>query len=182
ALLSDGSSRRPPLRLASPLSHQTWAEDFHLQAVKHARHTPQGFANLAQNARFAQRPQPFVFFSEEEKRITLRRGRSRFTRFQMSVDMGDVQRELGDFTNAETSFQRALAIGQELDHPVMVQALGKLGGLYFLKQDYAKTARMLQQAVAMAARTLGEEHPEFLSALSSLGSLHLQMADYDQPA
>jgi len=39
ALLSDGSSRRPPLRLASPLSHRTWAEDFHLQAVKHARHT-----------------------------------------------------------------------------------------------------------------------------------------------
>ena len=39
ALLSDGSSRPPPLRLASPLSHQTWAEDFHLQAVKHARHT-----------------------------------------------------------------------------------------------------------------------------------------------
>ena len=41
ALLSDGSSRSPPLRLASPLSHQTWAEDFHLQAVKHARHTRQ---------------------------------------------------------------------------------------------------------------------------------------------
>jgi hypothetical protein len=39
ALLSDGSSRQPPLRLTSPLSHQTWAEDFHLQAVKHARHT-----------------------------------------------------------------------------------------------------------------------------------------------
>src|SRR6202521_6170062 len=39
ALLSDGASRRPPLRLASPLSHRTWAEDFHLSAVKHARHT-----------------------------------------------------------------------------------------------------------------------------------------------
>src|SRR5436190_22199023 len=39
ALLSDGASRRPPLRLASPLSHRTWAEDFHLPAVKHARHT-----------------------------------------------------------------------------------------------------------------------------------------------
>src|ERR1700680_3929625 len=38
-LLSDGASRRPPLRFASPLSHRTWAEDFHLQAVKHARHT-----------------------------------------------------------------------------------------------------------------------------------------------
>src|ERR1700680_1380471 len=41
ALLSDAASRRPPLRLASPLSHRTWAEDFHLQAVKHARHTRQ---------------------------------------------------------------------------------------------------------------------------------------------
>src|SRR5882672_5483750 len=39
ALLSGGASRRPPLRLASPLSHRTWAEDFHLPAVKHARHT-----------------------------------------------------------------------------------------------------------------------------------------------
>src|SRR6266851_6601328 len=39
ALLSDGASRRPPLRLASPLSHRTWAEDFHLPAIKHARHT-----------------------------------------------------------------------------------------------------------------------------------------------
>jgi hypothetical protein len=42
ALLSDGASRRPPLRLASPLSHRTWAEDSHLQAVKHARHTRSG--------------------------------------------------------------------------------------------------------------------------------------------
>src|SRR6202521_6240305 len=42
ALLSDGASRRPPLRLASPLSHRTWAEDFHLLAVKHARHTRSG--------------------------------------------------------------------------------------------------------------------------------------------
>src|SRR6266851_3680212 len=39
ALLSDGASRRPPLRLASPLSHRTWAEDLHLPAIKHARHT-----------------------------------------------------------------------------------------------------------------------------------------------
>src|SRR5437773_9962455 len=61
ALLSDGSSRPPPLRLASPLSHRTWAEDFHLQAVKHARHTrpcgrkrtrPQGTWKTAQTAVF----------------------------------------------------------------------------------------------------------------------------------
>src|SRR5229473_1177137 len=42
ALLSDGASRRPPLRLASPLSHRTWAEDLHLPAIKHARHTRSG--------------------------------------------------------------------------------------------------------------------------------------------
>src|ERR1700687_3792181 len=58
---------RPPLRLASPLSHQTWAEDLHLQAVKHARHTRsrgrQARAHRSlQNAqpRFAQLPQALL--------------------------------------------------------------------------------------------------------------------------
>jgi hypothetical protein len=34
------------------LSHQTWVEDFHLQAVKHARHTPQGTWKTAKSAVF----------------------------------------------------------------------------------------------------------------------------------
>jgi len=39
-LLSDGSSRQPPLRFASPSVPSTWAKDFHLLAIEHARHTP----------------------------------------------------------------------------------------------------------------------------------------------
>ncbi|HSY49966.1 MAG TPA: hypothetical protein VLC46_14220, partial [Thermoanaerobaculia bacterium] len=38
-LLSDGSSRQPPLRFASPSVPSTWAKDFHLLAIEHARHT-----------------------------------------------------------------------------------------------------------------------------------------------
>jgi hypothetical protein len=37
-LLSDGSSRQPPLRFASPSVPSTWAKDFHLLAIEHARH------------------------------------------------------------------------------------------------------------------------------------------------
>jgi hypothetical protein len=62
ALLSDGSSRQPPFRLANPLSHQTSVENFHLQAVKHARHTRdvlrhpgRGAANLRSRAAAARR-------------------------------------------------------------------------------------------------------------------------------
>jgi len=39
ALPSDLALRRQPLRLASPSPPSGWAEDFHLQATKHARHT-----------------------------------------------------------------------------------------------------------------------------------------------
>src|SRR5262249_25116554 len=68
------SSRRPPLRLASPLSHQTWAEDFHLQAVKHARHTrPCGRTERAHKglgklhkAQFSTASTPIIFFLQEE--------------------------------------------------------------------------------------------------------------------
>jgi hypothetical protein len=51
----------PPLRFANPAPPSGWVEDFHLQAVKYARHTrsrgnhrtiPPDLRNLAQNARF----------------------------------------------------------------------------------------------------------------------------------
>ena len=76
ALLSDGSSRRPPLRLASPLSHQTWAEDFHLQAVKHALHTrPYGNPKTVSTGTWKSRtereiptfPQPITSSMKENK-------------------------------------------------------------------------------------------------------------------
>src|SRR6266853_3674249 len=76
ALLSDGASRRPPLRLASPLSHRTWAEDFHLQAVKHARHTrPYGNPKTVSTATWKSRaereiptfPQALVVLAEERE-------------------------------------------------------------------------------------------------------------------
>src|SRR6266849_6850307 len=81
ALLSDGASRRPPLRLASPLSHRTWAEDFHLPAVKHARHTrSRGRTERVhrcleislKNARFPRAStSPFLFPSEEKNAFSL---------------------------------------------------------------------------------------------------------------
>src|SRR5712692_585436 len=82
ALLSDGVSRRPPLRLASPLSHRTWAEDFHLQAVKHARHTrsrgrPERAHRCLENPRtvFHELPQAvMVSRSEGDISISLRTG------------------------------------------------------------------------------------------------------------
>jgi hypothetical protein len=52
------------------------------------RTRPQGFANLAQNARFAQRPQPFSFFQKNDDEEQLQRRWSRFTRFQVSADSG----------------------------------------------------------------------------------------------
>src|SRR5713226_7701169 len=82
ALLSDGASRRPPLRLASPLSHRTWAEDLHLQAVKHARHTrPYGNPKAVSTATWKSRtereiptfPQPILVSQkgeDEERRVT----------------------------------------------------------------------------------------------------------------
>src|SRR6266852_1168832 len=77
ALLSDGASRRPPLRLASPLSHRTWAEDFHLLAVKHARHTRpcgrkervhKGLGKL--QTVFHKRPHPIFFPARKNGRRT----------------------------------------------------------------------------------------------------------------
>jgi hypothetical protein len=38
-LPSDPASRRQPLRFTSPSPPSVWAEDFHLQAAEHARHT-----------------------------------------------------------------------------------------------------------------------------------------------
>src|SRR6266850_1919108 len=82
ALLSGGASRRPPLRLASPLSHRTWAEDFHLPAVKHARHTrSRGRQERAhrclENAptRFPHRPPPTTNLGKQEERPGLRAGK-----------------------------------------------------------------------------------------------------------
>ena len=50
------------------------------------RTRPQRFGNLAQHARFPQRPQPLSFSSEKTDEEHLRRRSRRFTRFQVSAD------------------------------------------------------------------------------------------------
>src|SRR5258708_4621036 len=92
ALLSDGASRRPPLRLASPLSHRTWAEDSHLPAVKHARHTrsdgradaPTALLAKPRRRGFAQAPTAIICFVIRRPERKDRREKSRFLRFYVA--------------------------------------------------------------------------------------------------
>src|SRR5436309_1707522 len=120
ALLSDGASRRPPLRLASPLSHRTWAEDFHLPAVKHARHTRgYGHHRTMSTAAWKSRtereiptfPQPTLCFFEKKKRTHEKRR-------QRSIVRSTGRRRVASSTTCDIGKNncRQPAQGVDVDH------------------------------------------------------------------
>ncbi len=65
-LPSDPASRRSPLRFANPSPPSGWVEDFHLQAVEHARHTIK-----KRGVTLSVTPRQFVLCSRNEKLAAL---------------------------------------------------------------------------------------------------------------
>jgi CHAT domain-containing protein len=93
------------------------------------------------------------------------------------------QRSKGDYTNAEQTYQRAIAIDQTAlgrQHPQTALALAGLGQLDMDRNDYADADRLMQEGLDITERTLGREHPRVADCLLHLSQLHVQRKDMER--
>ena len=99
------------------------------------------------------------------------------------TQLGYMQREKGEYTKAESTLQRALAINEKRlgpEHPQTVHSAICLGLVYLSKNDYQKAERLLQTGIDSREKVLGADHPILAFQLLNLGSLHLNLGDLQQ--
>src|SRR6266700_142339 len=89
--------------------------------------------------------------------------------------VGNYLRERGQYTEAESLYQRALQIWeQELGprHSATASILQNLGWIYQAKGKYAEAEPLLQQALAIHEQERGPMHPATAFILQNLGGLY----------
>jgi tetratricopeptide (TPR) repeat protein/transcriptional regulator with XRE-family HTH domain len=97
--------------------------------------------------------------------------------------VGNYLREQGQFAQAETFYQRALAIqertpGQEdLD---LAQSLQDLGILYYYQGKRDQAGSVFQRALTIREKILGAEHPDVAQSLNDLAVIHYYQRKYAQ--
>ncbi|MGH9410035.1 MAG: CHAT domain-containing protein, partial [Vicinamibacterales bacterium] len=96
--------------------------------------------------------------------------------------LGELQRSKGLSQEAEQTFLHAIdvstaAVGHDDPHPAMLMV--RLGTLYEAENDYAKAEPLLEDAVSIVDRTLGD-HPDLIAALRALSLVHQDRGDYER--
>jgi CHAT domain-containing protein len=97
--------------------------------------------------------------------------------------LASYQRSKGDYTNAERSYQRAIAVSQTAlgkEDPQTALSMGGLGVVYMDRNDYADAEPLMQQGLDITERTLGREHPRVADCLLHLSQLHVQRKDMER--
>jgi len=97
--------------------------------------------------------------------------------------LASYQRSKGDYTNAERSYQRAIAVSQTAlgkEDPQTALSMGGLGVVYMDRNDYADAERLMEEGLDITEGTLGREHPRVADCLLHLSQLHVQRKDMER--
>lgn len=93
--------------------------------------------------------------------------------------------ERGNYNQAESLFQRALAIYDKLENrrenlPVVARILNNLAGLYQNQGNYNQAEPLLKRALTIFEKLKGQEDTETRNVLSNLATLYLEQGKYSQ--
>jgi len=97
--------------------------------------------------------------------------------------LGNIYRELGDFTNSEASFKKALEIQEAvhgLNHSQTANVLDELGLLYAIMGWYSEAGPLLQQAQSINETTSGPGSAAVAKSLTSLGTYYAAIGDFSK--
>jgi CHAT domain-containing protein/tetratricopeptide (TPR) repeat protein len=95
--------------------------------------------------------------------------------------LGEIERGLNRFSQAESDFERALTIRQKRlgnDHDQTLETQGDLAVLYEKWGQPRRSAQIFQQVLETRRRLLGDDHYLTGEAYSGLGFSYLQMGEY----
>jgi tetratricopeptide (TPR) repeat protein len=95
-------------------------------------------------------------------------------------DLGGMYQSLGDYTYAETMFERGLAIREKVlgpEHQYTARNLMNLGSVYRQMGKFTKAEPLLLRALAINQKVLGVGAKDTATSLSHLGILYHDMGD-----
>src|ERR1043165_1482265 len=90
-------------------------------------------------------------------------------------ELGLAQHSAGEYSQAEASYKRALAIGdKELGpkHPDVAKIINNLATLYYNQAKYPEAESRYKQALDIKKELLGQDDPEIAVSLGNLGTLY----------
>ncbi|HLG54864.1 MAG TPA: serine/threonine-protein kinase [Vicinamibacterales bacterium] len=99
------------------------------------------------------------------------------------INLGAVQHERGQYTEAERYYREALSITESWygkDHYKTASNLTMLGRSLQLQKRLDEAADLLRRAVAIQERVFGPKHPRVASAVNDLGAVALARGDLDE--
>ena len=92
-----------------------------------------------------------------------------------------VHRQAGEYAEATTIGERALAMSEQLlgpEHPDITLALFNLAHIHQSTGNYTKAQAVSERALALLERTLGPDHPDLAGPLNSLGNAYRARGQY----
>jgi tetratricopeptide (TPR) repeat protein len=100
---------------------------------------------------------------------------------RLNMALGRALHLLGDYTDAQPAYERALPLSERLlgpEHPEVATGLNNLALLYWAQGRYAAAEPLHQRALALYERLLGPEHPNVALSLNNLALLYDDQGRY----
>lgn len=97
--------------------------------------------------------------------------------------LAHTRQAMGDYAEAKTLHEQALAIRERLlgpEHPDIVKSLSGLGNVAYRTGDYASAQAFYERALELNDRSLGPGHPTAATQLTRLGHVAMSRGDYKQ--
>jgi len=96
-------------------------------------------------------------------------------------NLGNLYMEKGDYKQAESLLQRALAIRMKRpESHAIAPTLNNLAAIYEELGDYQRAEPLIKRGLEITAETFGQDSPEMASGLQGLAVLYSKMGDYDR--
>ena len=126
----------------------------------------------------------FFFFFEEAKEISRSvLGKEHAAVAGSYINLGNVLRKLGDYSEAKEHYLKALLITKKTygeEHADVVRSCNNLGIVHSDLRRHAKAKEYHEKALNIGKKIYGEDHADVARSYNNLGNVHSDMGQYSQ--
>jgi tetratricopeptide (TPR) repeat protein len=104
---------------------------------------------------------------------------------RLLLNLGRVQLNQGNLTEARANFEKSIALGRELGgsmNPDVAQGLRELSSVFMWNDDLPAAERAIRESVKIFAATRVDGHPELVAAEYKLGEVLMLAGRFDEAA